>query len=64
MLQRGFSSLHLRVVTPPSRLEDALPVAAEHFAFCPDNIRQGSHPDVASYAQGLIDLTCWKFWWA
>ncbi|MGW2082749.1 DUF4253 domain-containing protein [Streptomyces sp. NPDC001939] len=59
----GSSTLHLSVATPPSRLDNALPLAAEHFAFCPDTIWQGSHPDLASYAQGLIDLNCWEFWW-
>ncbi|MEU5090579.1 DUF4253 domain-containing protein [Streptomyces sp. NPDC021356] len=59
----GFSTLHLSVAAPPSRLEDALAVAAEHFAFCPDNIWQGPHPDLASYAESLIELNCWEFWW-
>ncbi|MFG2661661.1 DUF4253 domain-containing protein [Streptomyces sp. NPDC048425] len=59
----GFSTLYLSVATPPSRVEEALAVAAEHFAFCPDNIWQGPHPDLASYAEGLIDLNCWEFWW-
>ncbi|MEU8489531.1 DUF4253 domain-containing protein [Streptomyces sp. NPDC048641] len=59
----GFSTLHLSIATPPVRAEDALAVAAEHFAFCPDNIWQGSYPDLASYADDLIDLNCWEFWW-
>ncbi|MEW2136549.1 DUF4253 domain-containing protein [Streptomyces sp. NPDC005409] len=34
----GFSTLHLSVAAPPMQEEDALLVAAEHFAFCPDNV--------------------------
>jgi hypothetical protein len=59
----GFATLHLSVAAPPRRLEDALRIAAEHFAFCPDNIWQGGHPDLATYAEDLIDLNCWDFWW-
>ncbi|MFP3985992.1 DUF4253 domain-containing protein [Streptomyces sp. E11-3] len=59
----GFSTLHLSVAAPPARIEDALAVAAEHFAFCPDNIWQGTHADLASYAEDLMGLNCWEFWW-
>ncbi|MEU4926195.1 DUF4253 domain-containing protein [Streptomyces yokosukanensis] len=33
----GFSTLHLSVAAPPANEHEALLVAAEHFAFCPDN---------------------------
>ncbi|MFG1810425.1 DUF4253 domain-containing protein [Streptomyces sp. NPDC049040] len=59
----GFDTLHLSVAAPPHRLDDALVLAAEHFAFCPDNVCQGAHPDLAAYAEYLIDLNCWEFWW-
>ncbi len=59
----GFSTLHLSVAAPPTDIEDALAIAAEHFAFCPDNIWQGSRPDLASYAEELVDVNCWEFWW-
>ncbi|MGV2917029.1 DUF4253 domain-containing protein [Streptomyces alfalfae] len=59
----GFSTLNLSVAAPPSGLEEALAIAAEHFAFCPDNIWQGAHRDLAAYAEQLIDLNCWEFWW-
>ncbi|GAA2251741.1 MULTISPECIES: DUF4253 domain-containing protein [Kitasatospora] len=38
------------VAAPPRMIEDALAVAAEHFAFCPDNIRQG-HGAIREYAE-------------
>ncbi|MFI9547932.1 DUF4253 domain-containing protein [Streptomyces sp. NPDC052016] len=56
----GFATLHLSVAAPPSRLEDALIIAAEHFAFCPDNIWQGAHPHLVTYAEHLIFLNCWE----
>ncbi|MFB7271382.1 DUF4253 domain-containing protein [Streptomyces sp. NPDC056244] len=59
----GFSTLHLSIATPPTRMEDALLIAAEHFAFCPDNIWQGSYPTLTSYAEQLVDVNCWDFWW-
>ncbi|MYR42990.1 DUF4253 domain-containing protein [Streptomyces sp. SID5910] len=59
----GLSTLHLSVAAPPSRLEGALRIAAEHFAFCPDNVWQGAHRDLATYAEDLIGLNCWDFWW-
>ncbi|MFE1787876.1 DUF4253 domain-containing protein [Streptomyces sp. NPDC059525] len=59
----GFSTLHLSVAAPPSGPEEALAIAVEHFAFCPDNIWQGAHRDLVAYAEHLIDLNCWEFWW-
>ncbi|MEV0170314.1 DUF4253 domain-containing protein [Streptomyces sp. NPDC050803] len=59
----GFDTLHLSVAAPPKHLDHALAVAAEHFAFCPDTIWQGAHPTLAAYAEHLINLNCWEFWW-
>ncbi|MEV0192244.1 DUF4253 domain-containing protein [Kitasatospora purpeofusca] len=60
----GPATLHLSVAAPPTSTEDALLVAAEHFAFCPDNIWQGSHPNtLAAYAERLVHNCCWDFWW-
>ncbi|MFD9729931.1 DUF4253 domain-containing protein [Streptomyces sp. NPDC059072] len=60
----GFSTLHLAIAAPPTDRHEALLVAAEHFAFCPDNIWQGSRPcTLAAYAERLIDAPVWEFWW-
>ncbi|MGI5478726.1 DUF4253 domain-containing protein [Streptomyces lavendofoliae] len=60
----GFSALHLSVAAPPMKEEDALLVAAEHFAFCPDNVWQGSRPyTLTAYAERLIGAHSWDFWW-
>ncbi|WP_318218609.1 DUF4253 domain-containing protein [Streptomyces sp. SCL15-6] len=55
--------MHLSVAAPPHRREDALCIAAEHFAFCPDNIWQGTHHDLAAYAEELVHLNYWALWW-
>jgi hypothetical protein len=60
----GFSTLHLSVAAPPTAEEDALLVAAEHFAFCPDNIWQGARPyTLAAYAERITGVHNWDFWW-
>jgi len=60
----GFAELYLSVAAPPSSTDEALAVAAEHFAFCPDNIWQGARPDtLAGYAEQLVDASMWTFWW-
>jgi hypothetical protein len=60
-----FDVLRLSVAAPPTTLDEALPIAAEHFAFCPDNIWQGE-VDVQSiqdYAEKLVGQASWIFWW-
>ncbi|WP_405019950.1 DUF4253 domain-containing protein [Kitasatospora sp. NBC_00070] len=60
----GPATLHLSVAAPPLTAADALLVAAEHFAFCPDNVWQSSHPyTLTAYSEQLIGAHCWEFWW-
>lgn len=60
----GFATLVLSVAAPPTTREQALAVAAEHFAFCPDNIWQGVEPQTLSaYADRLVGDHSWAFWW-
>jgi hypothetical protein len=60
----GFADLYLSIAAPPSTEQEALHVAAEHFAFCPDNIWQNSHPHtLAAYAERLVGRNSWEFWW-
>ena len=58
----GFDTLILSVAAPPSSRRDALRVAAEHFAFCPDNVWQGPGT-LAAYAEQLVGQPKWSFWW-
>jgi Domain of unknown function (DUF4253) len=60
----GGGELHLSVAAPPDNDADALAVACEHFAFCPDNVWQGARPcTVTAYAKRLIGADAWTFWW-
>ncbi|GAA1042593.1 DUF4253 domain-containing protein [Virgisporangium ochraceum] len=59
----GYAELYLSVAAPPTDAAAALHVAAEHFAFCPDNVWQGAATDLAGYAGQLVDAPIWSFWW-
>jgi Domain of unknown function (DUF4253) len=60
----GTATLWLSIASPPVTLDQALPIAAEHFAFCPDNVWQGGEPyTLAGYAETLVGQHCWRFWW-
>ncbi|MGY6026958.1 DUF4253 domain-containing protein [Streptomyces spinosirectus] len=60
----GFDTLLVSVAAPPSTLAEAEALAAEHYAFCPDNIDQGSDPTLAAYAaHRLLNRPAWHFWW-
>lgn len=60
----GLATLVLSVAAPPVDHAQALRVAAEHFAFCPDTIWQ-SGPDttLSGYAEKLLEAEFWIFWW-
>lgn len=58
----GFNTLEMSVAAPPADAEHALHVAAEHWAFCPDNVVQGAG-DLQGYAQQIIGQHAWSFWW-
>lgn len=59
-----FDQLTLSVAAPPTTQEAAEAVAAEHFAFCPDNITQGHHQTLREYAaHQVLDQRVWSFWW-
>jgi hypothetical protein len=56
--------LVLSVAAPPTTQEEAEAVAAEHFAFCSDNITQGHHETLRAYAQhDVLNQQVWSFWW-
>jgi hypothetical protein len=58
----GFDDLDLSVAAAPSRHADAMRIAAEHFAFCPDNVLSGSGR-LIRYAHDVVDAEIWHFWW-
>ncbi|MGW2400786.1 DUF4253 domain-containing protein [Kitasatospora sp. NPDC001664] len=57
------SELVVSVAAPPPTEQAALRVAAEHFAFCPDNLWQGSEGTLPRYAATLVNSRTWTFWW-
>ena len=62
LLHVGFDSVDLLVARPVTAEEEVLAVAAEHFAFCPDNVYQGAG-SIRAYAEELPGATRWAFWW-
>jgi hypothetical protein len=64
VLALGFAHLLVSVATPPTTPAEAEALAAEHFAFCPDNILQGHPHTLTGYAeQHLLNQPAWRFWW-
>ncbi|MET8453465.1 DUF4253 domain-containing protein [Streptomyces sp. NPDC005209] len=59
----GFDTLIVSVAAPPTTLADAEALAAEHFAFCPDNITQSGVGGLNAYAKELVGEHAWHFWW-
>ncbi|AYG78785.1 hypothetical protein DWB77_00893 [Streptomyces hundungensis] len=62
LVEVGPGGLRLSVTARPDGLEEALPVAAEHVAFCPDNVFRGTE-SLTDYAEELVEEKCWSFWW-
>ncbi|MER7949245.1 DUF4253 domain-containing protein [Streptomyces sp. NPDC096079] len=59
-----FDQLVVSVAAPPRTSEEAGALAAEHLAFCPDNITQGIYGTLGEYAEkALLDTPVWTFWW-
>lgn len=59
-----FDQLVLSVAAPPTTAAEAEAVAAEHFAFCPDNITQGESETLRAYAADeVLGRRVWSFWW-
>jgi hypothetical protein len=64
VVEIGFDTINLAVAAPPVSPEQAELVAAEHFAFCPDNIAQGMSGTVRAYAANeVLGKESWSFWW-
>ncbi|MER6472804.1 DUF4253 domain-containing protein [Streptomyces collinus] len=59
----GFDLLVVSVAAPPATVAEAEAVAAEHFAFCPDNILQSGPDTLRGYAKELVGEPTWSFWW-
>ena len=62
LMHVGFDTLDLLVERPVASWPEALAVAAEHFAFCSDNVYQGVG-SIREYADELPWDARWAFWW-
>ncbi|MGV9266104.1 DUF4253 domain-containing protein [Kitasatospora sp. NPDC003701] len=62
VVEVGFDTLRLSVPVPPATPAEALPLAAEHIALCPDLVFQGTGT-LAAYAEQLVGSHQWSFWW-
>jgi predicted DNA-binding WGR domain protein len=58
----GWDTLVVAVGRPPTDRKAAAGIAAEHMAFCPDNIWQGVGT-VREYRDALVKAPLWHFWW-
>ncbi|MBA2719549.1 MAG: DUF4253 domain-containing protein [Chloroflexi bacterium] len=58
----GADTMELAVARPPLGRASAVRIAAEHMAFCPDNIWQGVG-SVREYADDILRAEQWAFWW-
>lgn len=60
----GFDTMIVSVGRPPATAEEARALAAEHYAFCPDNIDQSPPYDLDAYAEkAVLNQEVWSFWW-
>ncbi|NED91527.1 DUF4253 domain-containing protein [Streptomyces sp. SID11233] len=60
----GFDTMIVSVSRPPTTPAEAEALAAEHFAFCPDNIQQSTLNTLQAYAEkALFKQETWAFWW-
>ncbi|MET8732331.1 DUF4253 domain-containing protein [Streptomyces parvus] len=60
----GFDTMIVSVGRPPATIEEARALAAEHYAFCPDNIDQSPPYDLDAYAEkAVLNQEAWSFWW-
>ncbi|MER7111299.1 DUF4253 domain-containing protein [Streptomyces sp. NPDC000229] len=59
----GPDLLTVSVAAPPHTMADALATAAEHYAFCPDNVWDGYETLRAYAAEEVLDRHDWTFWW-
>jgi len=62
VVEIGFDILTLTVGIVARDRQTALALAAEHFAFCPDNVWQGTGA-LIPYGESIQGSRIWAFWW-
>src|SRR5215470_7783359 len=62
LLRVGFAEISLLADRPPTSIEHAQRIAAEHFVFCNECAGQGLS-DIPSITANLLETPIWTFWW-
>ncbi|MFS8204780.1 DUF4253 domain-containing protein [Streptomyces sp. CWNU-52B] len=59
-----YDQLFVSVAAPPRTLAEAEAIAAEHYAFCPDNVTRSGHASLRAYAEHeVLGAHSWCFRW-
>jgi hypothetical protein len=56
------SMIEFTVTRPPRTRHEAMVLAKQHFAYCPDRVDQGTG-SVEALAACLLNASVWFFWW-
>ncbi len=56
------SIIEFTVTRPPRTRHEAMVLAKQHFAYCPDRVDQGTG-SVEALAARLLNASVWFFWW-
>jgi hypothetical protein len=62
LIGHSHDTLTFHVVRPPHTLAEALVLAEEHYAYCPDVVDQGFET-LDALAGALLNAATWQFWW-
>lgn len=62
LLELGFDAMSIILEDPPWSLDEALPIAAEHFAFCPEFVHRRAGT-LRQWAESLVGQPFWLFSW-
>jgi len=62
LLRIGFAEISVLVDRPPTSVEHAQRIAAEHFVFCDECAGQGLS-DIPRITANLLETPIWTFWW-
>jgi hypothetical protein len=56
-------AMEMRVLQPPTTLQEAFGLAKEHYLYSPDVVDQGPGGSLNILASILLNGRVWQFWW-
>nr|WP_241826986.1 DUF4253 domain-containing protein [Streptomyces graminilatus] len=59
----GHTSLYVSVASPPTAIDQARVLTAEHYVACPDWFHEDPSRDWEAYPEELMTRHEWEFWW-